>query len=125
MMRALVLITGGIALLWEGCVARTGWHWLIVNLIEISIVTGMPLCAAAAQDESMSGMQMEEHAESQLPSPHAGSGTGWQPASVPGYEWMWMEKDPVSRKGGDTWGTRVFGNGWMVMAHGVIFIDYN
>jgi hypothetical protein len=57
----------------------------------------------------MSGMSMpmEAHETSQLPSPHAGSGTGWQPASVPEPEWMWMR------------------GGWEVMAHGVIFADYN
>jgi hypothetical protein len=55
----------------------------------------------------MGGMQMDEHAESQLPSAHAGSGTGWQPASVPGHDWMWMR------------------GGWELMAHGVIFADYN
>ncbi|MGA8765094.1 MAG: hypothetical protein WB562_19660 [Candidatus Sulfotelmatobacter sp.] len=55
----------------------------------------------------MSGMQMEEHESSSLPSPHAGSGTGWQPASTPEHEWMWMR------------------GGWELMAHGVIFADYN
>ena len=43
----------------------------------------------------------------QLPSPHEGSGTAWQPASVRGYEWMWVR------------------GGWELMAHGVIFADYN
>ena len=60
-----------------------------------------------AQDMSMAGMHMDEPSESQLPSPHAGSGTGWQPASVPGHDWMWMR------------------GGWELMAHGVIFADYN
>jgi hypothetical protein len=58
----------------------------------------------------MGGMQMgpmEQHEVSTLPSPHAGSGTGWQPASVPAHEWMMMR------------------GGWELMAHGVIFIDYN
>ncbi|HUD65963.1 MAG TPA: hypothetical protein VMQ17_15345 [Candidatus Sulfotelmatobacter sp.] len=64
------------------------------------------------QDTSMAGMQMggmhmDEHVESRLPSPHAGSGTGWQPASVPGHDWMWMR------------------GGWELMAHGVIFASYN
>jgi hypothetical protein len=54
----------------------------------------------------MPGMNMDEHA-SGLPSPHSGSGTSWQPASVPSYEWMWMS------------------GGWELMAHGVIFVDYN
>ncbi len=63
----------------------------------------------SSQDTSMAGMQMQmgEPADSTLPSPHAGSGTGWQPASVPANEWM---------------RTRA---GWMLMAHGIIFVDYN
>ena len=60
----------------------------------------------------MGQMQMNmpmpmEHTASWMPSPHQGSGTGWQPASVRGYEWMWMR------------------GGWQLMAHGVIFADYN
>src|SRR5262249_9185266 len=62
---------------------------------------------AQMQGHSMADMQMGEHAAAVLPSPHAGSGTGWQPASVPAYEWMWMR------------------GGWELMAHGVIFVDYN
>jgi hypothetical protein len=62
---------------------------------------------ASGQDSSMSGMHMEEHEASTLPSPHAGSGTGWQPASVPAHQWMLMR------------------GGWEIMAHGVIFADYN
>jgi len=42
-----------------------------------------------------------------MPSPHEGSGTSWQPASVTSPEWMWMKSD------------------WDLMAHGVIFVDYN
>ena len=58
----------------------------------------------------MQGMPMEmpsETAAALLPSPHESSGTSWQPASVAGHEWMWMR------------------DGWMLMAHGVIFADYN
>jgi hypothetical protein len=64
--------------------------------------------------DSMQGMPMEMQMDgknaassSPLPSPHEGSGTSWQPASVSGHEWMWMR------------------SGWMLMAHGVIFADYN
>ena len=66
--------------------------------------------AAPAQDTSMGQMNMSmpmDQMSSQLPSPHEGSGTAWQPASVRGYEWMWMR------------------GGWELMAHGVIFVDYN
>ena len=53
----------------------------------------------------MEGMQMP--GQPSLPSPHAGSGTAWEPESVPAHEWMLML------------------GGWMLMAHGEIFIDYN
>jgi hypothetical protein len=63
-----------------------------------------------SQQMPMSGMQipmpMDEQSAS-LPSPHEGSGTSWQPASISGHEWMWMR------------------GGWELMAHGVIFVDYN
>ena len=62
---------------------------------------------AAMAGMDMPGMKMDEQVQSQLPSPHAGSGTGWQPVSVPANEWMWMR------------------GGWELMAHGVIFVDYN
>jgi hypothetical protein len=65
---------------------------------------------AAAQDRSMGQMKMNMpigQTASRLPSPHEGSGTAWQPASVRGYEWMWMR------------------GGWELMAHGVVFVDYN
>jgi hypothetical protein len=38
---------------------------------------------------------------------HTGSGTAWEPATVPAHEWMFMR------------------GGWMFMAHGAIFLDYN
>ena len=59
------------------------------------------------QMENMPGMNMGTEGLSFLPSPHAGSGTGWQPASVPAHEWM------------------TSAGGWDVMAHGAVFLDYN
>jgi hypothetical protein len=59
------------------------------------------------QDTPMESMHMETPSASYMPSPHASSGTSWQPASVPADEWMWMRGD------------------WNLMAHGTIFIDYN
>ena len=58
---------------------------------------------------SMGDMEMgrKEESVSWLPSPHDGSGTSWQPASVPGYM---LDVD---------------GSGWQLMAHGTIFADYN
>ena len=65
--------------------------------------------AGDQQKMSMPGMNMDEGKEmtAALPSPHEGSGTSWQPASVSGHEWMWMRGK------------------WMFMAHGSIFLDYN
>jgi hypothetical protein len=74
------------------------------------IVVGILLSVSSAQDTAMSGMSgmlMDEHSRAQLPSPHDGSGTAWEPASVPEHMWMLMR------------------GGWDLMAHGVIFIDYN
>ena len=81
---------------------------VILSLVYFSVLSGL----AAGQDSSlgamqMGGMQMADHEVSALPSPHAGSGTAWEPASVPAHEWMLMR------------------NGWELMAHGVIFTDYN
>ena len=96
-----------------------------MRMIVLALILFLPgLCSAqdtappsehagngAPQSQSpmsgMAGMNMEEHASSAMPSPHAGSGTAWQPVSVPAYEWMWMRGD------------------WELMAHGVIFTDYN
>jgi hypothetical protein len=55
---------------------------------------------------NMPGMQMSFPA-SDLPSPHSGSGTAWDPASVP--ERMWMTR----------------AGAWDIMAHGVAFATYN
>ncbi|MGH9498547.1 MAG: hypothetical protein ACRD3L_05345 [Terriglobales bacterium] len=68
------------------------------------LAMGALTLASVAQD-GMAGMHMDESAT--LPSPHASSGTGWQPAAVP--ERMWM----TSR------------GGWDLMAHGVVFATYN
>jgi len=57
--------------------------------------------------KDMPGMDMSASASDWKPSPHAGSGTSWQPASVPGYFWM------TSR------------GHWDLMAHGVLFLTYN
>jgi hypothetical protein len=70
-------------------------------------------CAAQEADHDMamhqpgSAMQMEAQSASYFPSPHASSGTGWQPASVPGRLWMYSH------------------GGWDLMAHGALFLTYN
>ena len=59
------------------------------------------------QGMSMPGMEMSSSEPSWMPSPHVSSGTGWQPAAIPMEAWM-----------------KSLGR-WDVMAHGVIFVDYN
>jgi hypothetical protein len=79
------------------------------SIVACTVIVAAFFAPAWGQDESMSGMQMhmEDHDAAQLPSPHAGSGTGWQPVSVPERQWMVMR------------------GGWELMAHGTIFTDYN
>ena len=55
----------------------------------------------------MQGMNMAQPAPDWMPSPHVSSGTGWQPAAASGH--MWMKSVGA----------------WEVMAHGVVFADYN
>jgi len=83
-----------------------GHRFAIALLAIVTLITG-----ARAQDSmspgehaSMPGMNM---AASTLPSPHASSGTGWQPASVPNYMWMTQA-----------------GN-WNIMVHGQVFLTFN
>ena len=57
--------------------------------------------------ENMPGMDMEHTDQPDLPSPHASSGTSWQPVSV--MPPMWMTSF----------------HGWDVMAHGTAFLTYN
>jgi hypothetical protein len=54
----------------------------------------------------MPGMQ-HEGADAHAHMQHAGSGTGWEPASDPPHEWMIMR------------------GGWHLMAHGALFVDSN
>jgi hypothetical protein len=63
--------------------------------------------SSSQQTRNMPAMDMGTQELSFLPSPHASSGTGWQPASVPAHQWM--------TKAGS----------WDVMAHGVLYLDYN
>ncbi len=86
-------------------------------LVSSFFVIGMLLSFAAAQNQTqqnptehsmeMPGMDMSQPAPDWMPSPHEASGTGWQPAATPGHMWM--------RSSG----------AWDLMAHGVIFADYN
>jgi hypothetical protein len=57
--------------------------------------------------DNMPGMDMSNPAPDWTPSPHNASGTGWQPAATPAQMWMKSVR------------------AWDLMAHGVIFVDYN
>ena len=80
---------------------RTLAWYLLLLVISAGQVEGQ-----TEQDQSMPGMNMNEP-QATLPLVHSGSGTSWEPASTPSHEWMLMR------------------GGWTVMAHGVIFADYN
>jgi hypothetical protein len=89
---------------------------VFLHLFILCVVAGTTLAQENGQSmechehqamKDMQGMDMSASASDWKPSPHAGSGTSWQPASVPGYFWM------TSR------------GHWDLMAHGVLFLTYN
>ena len=57
--------------------------------------------------QDMPGMKMPMSSADSMPSLYAGSGTAWEPAAAPSRMWM----------------TSL--DGWDLMAHGVVFLDYN
>jgi hypothetical protein len=63
--------------------------------------------AQTQQKMDMPGMDMSQPAPDWMPSPHDASGTGWQPAATAGHSWM------------------TSAGAWDLMAHGVVFADYN
>jgi hypothetical protein len=82
-------------------------------------VINLWIAFAAAQDTTieqermdmsnidMPGMDMSQPGPNWMPSPANGSGTEWQPAATPDHMWM-----------------KSLGR-WELMAHGVVFTDYN
>ena len=95
-------------------------HKAILCFLVVTVLALSSLAQDGAHNMDMSGQSqsgstmpdMEDagasHALAEiLPSPHAGSGTGWQPASVPARLWM------TSR------------GGWDLMAHCALFLTYN
>ncbi|MGC1788104.1 MAG: hypothetical protein WA718_15315 [Terriglobales bacterium] len=89
-------------------------------LILVFLSVTLSLSIAAAQDVvanfdrnqsgsqmDMPGMDMSQPGPDWLSSPHISSGTGWQPAATPAN--MWMKSAAA----------------WDLMAHGVVFVDYN
>ena len=90
----------------------------LLILVFLSVPLSLSITAAqdvvanidSNQSESqvdMPGMDMSQPGPDWLPSPHISSGTGWQPAATPAN--MWMKSAAA----------------WDLMAHGVVFIDYN
>lgn len=91
---------------------RTVCRGLLISMfVQFGVAQdGASAPAHAMADMSMqdiSGMEMGPAQPGWMPSLDAGSGTGWEPASAPVPMWM------ISRAG------------WSLMAHGVIFLDYN
>jgi hypothetical protein len=68
---------------------------------------GMDAQDAHTHGMDMPGMDMSQPAPDWMPSPHNASGTAWQPAATSGHSWM--------KSAG----------AWDLMAHGVVFADYN
>ena len=105
-MRTLVLFFAAVAVLTLCCWAQPADH--AMNMEMSGPDASGSAMADMANMADMPDMAMGEPMPSQsLPSFHAGSGTAWQPASVPGHIWM---------KSLD---------GWDLMAHGTIFLTYN
>lgn len=88
---------------------------LILFFLSVSLLassaqsqdTGQGAHDHAHSQASMQGMDMSPSAPDWMPEPHTSSGTGWQPAVTPAHLWM-----------------KSF-HSWDLMAHGVIFLDYN
>ena len=93
---------------------RAGISYLfILSLLAVGAIAQENDHPMAGQDHSghamqeMPGMNMSASSPDWVPSPHAGSGTAWEPASVPGHLWMTSRGE------------------WDLMAHGVVFLTYN
>ncbi len=84
--------------------------FVLRTAIHLTVASGL-LVYAAAQDDTMHhgmhGMAMDKQEAVEIEPAQAGSGTSWEPATVHAHEWMVMR------------------GGWMLMAHGAIFADYN
>jgi hypothetical protein len=85
---------------------QKAWLYALLFFLLGGILWGQMDPSGETHDHGTPGMNMAGM-ESDLPSPHISSGTGWQPASTPAPMWM------------TTW------RGWELMAHGTIFITYN
>jgi hypothetical protein len=88
-------------------------YLFLLSLLAVGAIAQENERSTAGQDhsgraiEEMPGMNMSTPSPDWMPSPHAGSGTAWEPASVPGHLWMTTRGQ------------------WDLMAHGVICLTYN
>jgi hypothetical protein len=86
---------------------------ITVFVIHLWVILAAAQDAAIEQQKmdmrnmDMTGMNMSPSNPTWMPSPENGSGTEWQPAATPDHMWM----KPLGR--------------WELMAHGVVFTDYN
>lgn len=89
--------------------AVLSYFWIIGIFASLSAAqeSDHTMAGHGLSSQDMPGMDMSAPAPDWMPSIHAGSGTAWEPASVPGHMWM------TSR------------GGWNLMAHGVVFLTYN
>jgi hypothetical protein len=83
----------------------------VLSFLAVAALAQQSDRSMAAHDpqgmQDMPGMNMSASGPDWMPSPHSGSGTGWQPASVPDHSWMTSREQ------------------WDLMAHGVLFLTYN
>lgn len=82
---------------------------LFSSLVEAQDIAASVNGNRTEQGMDMSGMDRSPPDPIWMPSPQISSGTGWQPAATTAIEDMWMKSLRA----------------WDVMAHGVIFTDYN
>jgi hypothetical protein len=89
--------------------AVLSYFWIIGIFASLSAAqeSDHTMAGHGQSSQDMPGMDMSAPAPDWMPSIHAGSGTAWEPASVPGHMWMTSS------------------GGWNLMAHGVVFLTYN
>jgi hypothetical protein len=75
--------------------------------LRFSLIVILLTLACGVQSRAQTDAGMSMGGDSGLPSPHSGSGTSWQPASVPAHLFM-----------------KSLGS-WDIMAHGALFLTYN
>ena len=99
--RLCMSVAGAQDVLANDCVSDPKCQDKLPGVLSVSV-------ANQAEDKmDMPGMDMSQPTPAWTPSPHNSSGTEWQPAETPSY--MLMKSVAA----------------WDLMAHGVVFVDYN